>query len=163
MARHHHSFAKESFITGTLGALTVAVWFLILDLLAGRPLATPSVLGQVILFGKTEPVLSPIVWPAVLSYTSMHFTAFLIFGMLVTWLVFQADRNGLALFGLFMLTVAFEVFFWGVVTALSLGTTLFPAWSVLTANALAVAVMSGYLISRHPALRRRLAREPLGA
>lgn len=27
MARHHHSFAKESLITGLLGALAVALWF----------------------------------------------------------------------------------------------------------------------------------------
>jgi hypothetical protein len=163
MARHHHSFARESFITGFLGAGAVAVWFLVGDLLKGRPLATPSVLGQVILFGKTNPVTEPIVWSAALSYTSLHLTAFLILGMLATWLVFQADRNALALFALFMLSVAFEVFFLGLVTMLSLGTVLFPAWSVLGANALAIAAMAGYLIRRHPALRRRLAQAPLGA
>ncbi len=163
MVRHHHSLGKESFVTGLLGALAVAVWFLILDSIAGRPLATPSILGQVILFGKTNPVADPIVWSAVFGYTALHVTAFLIFGTLVTWLVFQADRNALALFALFMLSVAFEVFFWGLVAMLKLGTTLFPAWSILGANALAVAAMAAYLVTRHPALRRRLARQPLGA
>lgn len=62
-----------------------------------------------------------------------------------------------------MLSVAFEGFFWGLVTMFSHGTTLFPGWSVLGANALAVAAMAGYLVARHPALRRRLARESLGA
>ena len=38
-------------ITGALGASAVAGWFLLTDLLQGRPLSTPSVLGQVILFG----------------------------------------------------------------------------------------------------------------
>ncbi len=163
MTRHHHSFARESLITGLLGAAAVALWFLVVDLIGGRPLSTPSVLGQVILFGKTDPVVSPVLWPALFAYTSLHLAAFLVFGMLVTWLVFQSDRSGLALFALFMLSVAFEVFFLGLVAMLSLGTTLFPAWSVLGANGLAIVAMAGYLIARHPALRRRLARDPLGA
>ena len=163
MARHHHSFAKESIVTGALGAATVAVWFLILDTIAGRPLATPNVLGQVILFGRTDPVPTPIHWPAVLGYTSLHVAAFVLFGMVVTWLVFRADRSAIALFALFMLSVVFEGFFYGLVAMLSIGTTLFPAWTVLGANALAAAAMGGYLVARHPAMRRRLAREPLGA
>jgi hypothetical protein len=83
--------------------------------------------------------------------------------MLVTWLVLQADRSALAFLALFMLSMAFEGFCWGLVTMLSLGTTLFPARSVLGANGLAAAAMAGYLITRHPALRRRVAGEPLGA
>ena len=163
MARHHHSFRKESAITGALGGFSVAAWYLLLDVLAGRPLATPSLLGQVLLLGRTNPVADPIVWSAVVAYTAVHFAAFLVLGALVTWLVFQADKNSLALFALFMLAVTFEVFFYGLVTMLSHGTSLFPAWTVLGANAVAAAAMGGYLIVRHPALRRRLARHPLGA
>src|SRR5207248_2863034 len=36
---------KEGFVAGILGALTVAVWFLIVDMLHGRPFHTPTVLG----------------------------------------------------------------------------------------------------------------------
>lgn len=164
MVRHHHSFGRESFIAGAIGGTVVAVWFLILDLIAGHPLATPNVLAQVIILGRDNPVVSPISWPAVLAYTTLHGTVFLVFGMVVTWLVFKADQSDLAIFALFMLFVVFEAFFYGLVTALWFGTsTLFPAWKILAANALAAVGMAGYLIARHPALRRRLARHPLGA
>lgn len=164
MVTHHHSFARESATAGLLGAGAVALWFLVLDSAEGHPFVTPSVLGQVVLLGITEPVLTTPDWAAVAAYTALHVTAFLLFGMLVTWLVFQADRSMLALFGLFMLFVAFEGFFSGMLAMLFEGTAgLFPVWKVLVANTLAVVAMAGYLLPRHPAIWRRLAREPLGS
>src|SRR3990170_227162 len=35
----------EGIIAGLIGAATIAIWFLILDVLDGRPLHTPTVLG----------------------------------------------------------------------------------------------------------------------
>jgi hypothetical protein len=49
MSRQHHDLFREGLITGMVGAAAVAVWFLITDLIQGRPLSTPSILGQVIL------------------------------------------------------------------------------------------------------------------
>ena len=43
---------REGFIAGTLGAITVAVWFLIIDTLQGRPLYTPTVLGTAVFQGR---------------------------------------------------------------------------------------------------------------
>ena len=36
---------REGFITGIIGAAAVAVWFFIVDLVAGTAFFTPSVLG----------------------------------------------------------------------------------------------------------------------
>jgi FtsH-binding integral membrane protein len=118
----------------------------------------------VVLFGNTEPIVSPPVWSAILAYTGLHVAVFLLFAMLVTWLVVRADRQMLVLFALFMLFVAFEAFFSGLLTLLLQGTEgHFPVWKVLGANSPAAVAMGGYLLSRHPALRRRLHRQPLGA
>jgi hypothetical protein len=164
MATHHHSFGKESMITGLIGAGIVALWFLVIDLIQGRPLTTPSVLGQVVILGKSDPDLSHPVLAAVAAYTGLHVAVFLLIGALVTWLVFQADRHNIARFGLLMLFVAFEVFFYGLLVMFFQGTSgLFPFWSVLVANTLAAIGMGWYLLRRHPAIRRALAREPLGA
>ena len=65
MTRHHHSLADEATSAGLLGATTVAVWFLLLDFIAGRPLHIASVLGQVLLFGRRTPELGYLDWPAV--------------------------------------------------------------------------------------------------
>src|SRR5436190_19474547 len=40
------TLAQEGLIAGLIGAATIAVWFLILDSLSGRPLYTPTVLGR---------------------------------------------------------------------------------------------------------------------
>lgn len=164
MTKHHHSYLRETITTGALGAGAVALWFLVIDALDGLPFATPSILGQVILFGETEPILTRVVWPAVLAYTVVHLIGFLLFAAVVTRLVFLADKSQLALFGLFMLFVAFEGFFSGLMAMLFAGTAgLFPFWEVIGANSLAIVAMGWYLYPRHPAIRRRLEREPLGS
>ncbi len=150
-------------ITGLIGAGAVALWFLLIDTIAGQPFATPSILGQVILFGQSAPTIGTPDWPAVAAYTGLHIAAFLVFGALVTKLVFLADRFGIFRFALVMLFVAFEVMFYGVLVMLFQGTSgLFPFWSILAANSLAALGMGTYLYRRHPALRRGLAREALG-
>ena len=71
-----------------MGALAVAGWFPIIDVMQGRMFATPSVLGQVILFNNPNPVIvqaGPIV-----AYTLLHIGAFIGFGIAVTHLVHLA-------------------------------------------------------------------------
>ena len=46
--RASHSVWREGAVAGLLGAGTVALWFLVRDTLAGVPLRTASVLGQVL-------------------------------------------------------------------------------------------------------------------
>lgn len=162
--RHHHSFGREAISTGLIGAAAVALWFLVIDLLRGRAFMTPSILGQVLLFGQTTPNQEIIYWPAVAAYTGLHVAMFLLFGALLTKLVFLADRHGIFRFAIVMLLFAFMFFAWGVLGMFFTGTQgLFPFWSVLSANALAVVSMGWYLFRHHPALRRGYIREPLGA
>jgi hypothetical protein len=164
MTRHHHSFARESILTGLIGAGVVALWFLILDLSRGQPFITPSVLGQVVIFRNATPDLTRPVIAAVAAYTVLHVVAFLALGAVVTWLVFKADRHNIARFALLMLFVVFAALFSGVLVMFFEGTSgLFPFWTVLGANTLAAVAMGWYLYRRHPAIRRGLARDALGA
>ena len=41
----------EGIVAGLLGAATIAIWFLILDMIQGRPLYTPTVLGTALFRG----------------------------------------------------------------------------------------------------------------
>jgi hypothetical protein len=50
-----HDLLREGILAGAIGAVVVAGWFLVTDVLQGRPLSTPSVLGQVVLYGITDP------------------------------------------------------------------------------------------------------------
>lgn len=163
MVNHHHNLLKEGAAVGLLGGFTVAVWYLILDLIAGRPLHTPSVLGQVILFGRMSPQTGGVVPSAVLGYTILHLAVFIGLGLLITKLVYLAVNHPVFMFAGLMLFVVFEVFF-SFFTYIFFTATrgLFPWVTTLTANSLAAAVMTFYIWKRNPALKRALTRHTLG-
>ena len=159
-----HSILAEATDAGFLGGSAVAVWFLLRDLVHGHPLATPSVLGQVLLFGEKNPALDSPEFGAVVAYTAVHFVTFVVFAAVVAWLVRLADENAVCRFALVILFVAFELFFYVMINAISEGLgTLFPAFWVLSANLLAALVMGVYFWKKHPELKEALEREPLGA
>lgn len=164
MVHHRHSLVREGVTAGFLGALVVAIFFFVVDLLRGHPLATPNVLGQVILFQQRDPILHVIDPAAVLGYTVLHFSAFIAIGVIATGLFHAAINSPLARPALLMLFIVFESFFAGLTLMFSEATReLFPLWSVLIANLLAASVMGAYLWRSHPALKRAIRRLPLGA
>ena len=65
-----------------LGATSVAVWFLILDTIAGRPFYTPSILGAALL-GVLGPAGSEGTITRVIVYTIFHYGVFSLAGMLL--------------------------------------------------------------------------------
>lgn len=163
MADSEHSSLSEGSTLGVIGAITVAGWFLILDLLAHRPFYTPSVLGQIILFGRETP--NPALVPeAIALYSFVHFAAFIGLGILVTQLVHLAARESVFRFLLLIVFVVFEVFFYAFTYVFFEGTRgIFPWWSMLAANTLAAIAMGLYVYLRHPALRSSPDHQPLGA
>ena len=163
MADSDHNWLGEGSTVGVLGALAVAGWFLILDLIAGRPFFTPSVLGQVILFGRQSPVATPVP-EAIALYSFVHFAAFIALGVLVVQLVHLAVRDSVFRFALLILFVVFEVAFYWLTYVFFEGTRgVFPMWSMLAANTLAAIAMGLYIWLRHPALRESPDHKPLGA
>ena len=164
MDGERHSLFGEGTDAGFLGGVAVAVWFLIRDLISGQPLATPSVLGQVLLFGEKSPVVDHPVFGAVVLYTGVHFIVFVLFGFFVAWLVRLADQLAVFRFALLVLFVVFEVFFYVLINFVSAEVSaLFPLFWVLSANLLAALVMGFYFWRKHPELKQALEKEPLGA
>lgn len=158
-----HPVIRQGIVAGLLGALVVAVWFLIVDSIAGRPLFTPAALGSAILHGASAPPVT-VSAATVLGYTLIHVAAFLLAGVLISGLVTQAERAPYLIFGMILLLVIFETFF--VVIVAMLGTWLMEAlawWSVLVGNVLAAASMGGYMLKAHPKLRESLKDERLWA
>ena len=163
MAERSHSIGTEGLDVGIIGGLAVAVWFLILDIIRGHPLQTPSLLGQVVLFGDSTPETS-FVFGAFLLYTAFHFLMFALIGMGLVALVHWSVNNPIVRYALLPLFLAFEVIFYGLLEMLSERTNeLFPFWAVVVANTLAAVCMGLYLWRRHPALRRSIQETPLGA
>ena len=163
MSDSRHSVVTEGADIGIVGGLVVAAWFLVLDVLAGQPLQTPSVLGQIFLFGDATPDTGRLVFGAIVLYTAFHFLAFAVAGVGLVGLVHLAIGNPVARYALLPVFLAFQVMFYGLLEAFSERTNeLFPFWAVIVANTLAAMVMGYFLWVRHPDLRRSIRETPFG-
>ncbi|MEE9208446.1 MAG: hypothetical protein V3U67_08790 [Gemmatimonadota bacterium] len=159
-----HPVIRQGIVAGLIGAGLVAVWFLLVDMISGRPLFTPGALGSAILNGAGGMTGVEISTATVLGYTLIHLAAFLLFGVIVSGLVTQAEKFPPLVFGLLILFVVFETFF--IVMVAMLGTWLMEElawWSVLAGNFLAAASMGWYMWKVHPVLREELNNESLWA
>jgi hypothetical protein len=158
-----HSIVAEGTDVGVLGGLVVAVWFLLLDSIVGHPLQTPSLLGQVVLFGNATPDTKHLVFGAIVLYTAFHFLIFALLGVGLVATVHLAIREPVARYALVPLFLAFEVMVYGLLEMVSERThDLFPFWAVITANTLAALAMGYFLWIRHPELQRSIRETPLG-
>jgi len=147
---------QEGIIAGIIGAGTIAIWFLILDAINGRPLYTPTVLGTA-LFKGGEGLASPeslaVNLDMVLMFTWVHGLVFIIIGGVASRLLGLAEHNPNIGFGILLLFVMFEFGFVAVSMAFAEAVLRVLAWqAVLVGNLLAAAAMSGYFWQRHPNL-----------
>ncbi|MDX1622931.1 MAG: hypothetical protein R3199_03005 [Gemmatimonadota bacterium] len=142
----------EGFITGVIGAGIVAAWFLLIDTFMHQPLYTPSLLGTVLFEGADAAANHGTIDPGmVAAYTIVHHVAFIVVGIIASFLVTEIQRVpplGIALLFLF---IFFETGF--LIFVLSIGDPLLGGislWAVAVANLLAATGMAAYLWYRHP-------------
>jgi hypothetical protein len=150
------SVVREGITAGILGASTVAIWFLIVDIAAGHPFSTPAVLGHA-LFGIIDPASNASAAAYVAGYTVFHYLAFCGLGVGASYLAGVTDRVPSALAGLAILFVVFQVAFYGATAILA--TSLLGSlawWSVGCANLLAAGSMGLYVYRHHPGMGRSL-------
>lgn len=146
----------EGMVAGIVGAVTIAVWFLLWDTVQGRPLYTPSVLGTA-LFGRGEALSSPngieVSLEMTLMYTWVHGLVFAVLGGIVSRLLGVAERNPDLGFGIVLLFVVLQFgFIAGAVVFVGSGLSVLSWPAVLFGNILASTTMAGYLWRQHPNL-----------
>ena len=147
---------QEGLIAGLVGAATVALWFLLVDAIQGRPLYTPTVLGSA-LFSRGAGAPWADALPnleMVLMFTWVHGLAFIVIGGVTAQLLALAERQPNVGFGILMLFVFCEFAF--IATAMVFAAPVLQAlaWpAVLVANMLAATSMGCYFWLRHPNLR----------
>ena len=149
----------EGIVAGVIGAAMIAIWFLILDTINGRPLYTPTVLGTALFRrgeGFASPERLPISFEMVLMYTWVHGLIFAIIGGVASRLLHVAERNPNLGFGILLLFVVFEFGFLAVATLVEGRILQALGWpAILLGNLLAAAAMAGYFWRRHPHLKIR--------
>ncbi len=148
-----HNALREGLIAGFLGATSVALWFLIVDTVSGRPFYTPALLGTALL-GILGPAGSEGAVVHVAIYTLFHYAAFALAGIVLTLVIHHAESEPAVLAGLLILFVAFETGFYGLTALLSQEELLGNlAWyQIAIGNLLATLAMGTYLWRAHPAL-----------
>ena len=146
----------EGILAGLVGAATIAMWFLALDSIKGRPFYTPTVLGTALFQGsaglQNPQALAPN-FEVVLSFTWVHVLAFLLIGVGASRLLGLVELDPSFGFGVMLLFVFFEfgfllasmVFAEPVLRGLTLP-------EVLVGNLLAAAAMAAVFWRRHPRL-----------
>lgn len=153
----HHDTLREGLAAGLLGAVAVAGWFLLVDVVARVPLFTPGALGSVLFLGAAGPGEVRITAGTVVGYSLVHLAAFLLVGVVAAGLVRKAEEFPPLILGIGLLAVVFELFFVGMVAVLgSWVLSSLAWWSVLGGNVLAAVLMGGYLWRAHPTLRERV-------
>lgn len=150
-AARPHPLLREGVIAGIVGAVVIAVWFLILDAIAGHPLYTPTILGRGLLsiFGPIAETDSELGF--VFVYTIFHFAAFILVGLLAALVVHTARREPSILFGFIILFVAAEIGIHALVALLDVATPLGNyAWlAIMVGNLIAAAAMGYYFWRTH--------------
>jgi hypothetical protein len=143
----------EGSTAGMLGGSAVALWFLAIDLGRGGMFATPALLGRLLLHGGAVPASLR----SAAEYSLVHFAAFVLFGVIASWLLKTSERHPAFLSGVVLLFCVFEFFFLTLVGAVSqdaLQTLIW--WRIVVGNVLATAAMLTFFADRHPWLVARL-------
>lgn len=144
---------REGIVAGLLGATSVAVWFLLLDVLAGRPFFTPAVLGArlfQLLGGEFGGRGLPV---HVAAYTVFHVAAFVALGIVAAEASNAMERKPSAGNGFLVLFVVLELGYLAAVRVAS-ESDVFGAyawWQFGIGNLLAALLMGGYLWRTHHA------------
>ncbi len=163
MPAQEHSTIREGFGVGLVGAAVVAAWYLLCDLLAGRPLHTFDAFGRIFIAGEIPPAGGPIDSGAVLGFLLLHLVISLLAGWGLTFLTHLAARNPALRMGVWLGLVIAFCYFLGLSYMLNLLTgERLPLWELIGATVLAVVTMGWMLWRRHPRLERSMKEAPLG-
>ena len=144
----HSGLPKTGLIAGVIGAVTLALWFLIVDAIQGRPLFTPAFLGTLLFNSGAGLAVTgglAITAKAVISFTFVHLLVFVLLGGVAAWLLESTERHPHIGFGILLLFVVFEFGFLAIALLVANQVLQEIHWlKILSGNLLAAAGMFWY-------------------
>jgi hypothetical protein len=153
MPERDHNLLREGLLTGFIGATAIAVWFLVVDTIAGRAFYTPEFLGRGLVSVLGKNMMGDTAFTHIAGYTVFHYAAFALVGIVLTLIVHKAERTPAilagGLVGFVMITMGFYMIA-AAFTESALGRLAWP--QIFIANLLAAGLMMGYLWRTHPRL-----------
>lgn len=142
MQRPLQSWIVNGVVGGMLAALVVAVWFLVVDSLAGRPFYTPTALASAL----TRQPIGPPTLRLVTAYTVVHFGVFAVLGTAMAGAITALRTPPRLLLGVLFGLVAQEAAFYAGLGLSDASRVAVVPWPhVVAANVLAGFVLMSYL------------------
>src|SRR5690348_5277438 len=99
---------REGFVAGCIGAAAVAMWFLLIDIINGRPFFTPAMLGSAVFWHVYDPAQVVIDYSRIIGYTMIHVSAFVVVGCIAAALAAEVEVAPHTLFLVVVFTCFFE-------------------------------------------------------
>ncbi|HEY2375858.1 MAG TPA: hypothetical protein VGH98_07765 [Gemmatimonadaceae bacterium] len=159
----NYPMVAKGLLTGTIGAAVIALWFLVIDAVSGRPLFTPAALGSAIMLGAQSPDEVHVTVGIVGAYTLIHLLAFFAVGIGIEWGARQLERFPAFWLIALLAVIMLDVLFVGIVGSLALWVVgAVGLWAVVTSNLLSVAAMGYWVWRERPALRAQFTHVPEG-
>jgi hypothetical protein len=138
---------KRGLVGGFAAASVLALWFLLIDSMAGRPFHTPAFLARVLL-GGDEVTLSV---AQIALYTVIHFALFLLLGAAIGWLMDRLRVVPVLLMGMLLGFLLFNLVFYGGVWITGVDVANYLGWpQVLVGNIIAGLTLIGVVRILHP-------------
>lgn len=137
-----NSILARGLVAGVIGATVLAAWFLVIDLVQGRPLYTPSFVASA-LIGREAVAIE---LGTIVAYTVLHYLVFLAVGVAVAWAVGKLDTTPNFLLGVVLGFLLFDIVFYGSVAVTGVNVVASLGWPVvLVGNLLAGIALMAYL------------------
>ncbi len=158
-----HPILRDGIVVGLIGAVSVALWFLVVDIFAGTPLFTPAALGSAMFSGLRDPSAVVVGWQPVLAYSLVHLVAFVVVGGVTSTIVAETEQAPDLIWLVVEFFVVLEMGFYGVVALLFTPILAGLAWvNVALGNLIAAMAMGCFLWRVRPRLRRALLEQLMG-
>lgn len=138
---------QEGIIGGTIGTVTLAFWFLILDTMRGHALYTPAVLGVALFHGQAglhSLGTFAVTVKAAIAFMWVHWLVSVVLSGIASWLLGRVEHNPDLGFGVLLLFVLSVASCTAAVTLFAQPVLHALTWTVFIGNPLAIATMGGY-------------------
>ena len=152
----------QGLVAGLAGYATVAVFFAIVNLIAGRSVFhTAALLGSALFYGLRDPAQLVIAPGPVLSYNGLHLVIFLCLGTIAAWLAYLAEKGPELWYvgAVAFIFMAFHTFGFFLALTQPVRAALAP-WLMLAAGGIGCAAMAAYLVWVHPRIRWEMRHYP---
>lgn len=137
-------------VAGMIGALVIALWYLIFDAARGQPLGSPQALAAT-LFGSAGGA------GLMLGRLGFHIFVFALIGVVAAVILETAETDETLFPTMMLLTPIFEIFCIMLLMLIgpSAGVSL-PWWKFLIGDLMATSAMLAFFLERHPTLAHHL-------